>query len=695
MKESIYFKLIEKHKNTKISARHYGRTSLNQYLRGVSGSRANMYDKHYEASVAINDPDERLVQSGIELEMQKHLAGKKLMNDSILLYVAGRYANTGLIKDGAIPELTYLLFDKKDKLIRQIVVPAYEKFSKLYGYNHRLNPELSKIRGGASLSKGYKISTTNSERDDGGLGVGRNAMVAFSPFAETEEDAIMVRESWAKRTTFSTYRTFKTVMTDDYIPLNLYGGDDEYLVLPALGHKLNDDGPIFSKRRINMETFITISDKRGLQESSTLFDEEEHLFGNKGTVIDIIVMHNPPNRKNKTKEVPIYYKQLMELSESRKKYEAAVTKEAETLSTTYNVDVENELHTRMVTSMCYDDPNVMNNNRNRPLPLWTIEVTVEYKHCVTAGQKIAGEFGNKGEVGYVVPDELMPHGVDIIQGPTTINNRSNPWQLIGPSIAATAKVVKKYITDIYNELIVDGTDNPLKETVEKCDSYIAGHLKIIGTIQYDDYINATMEEKIEMFKDIIHNEYIVKHSMDDEVEPLEVIERLYKSKYANIPKKLKMPYIKKDGSIGVRETYDTVEILPAMYLVLDKMSGHYLASSSPNTNHINQPTSSKNRNSVEGGNSVIRAGETETRNDSHASAEYTVRQRDRATSLDTHRYVCNSILKAEKPTNIDRVDPPIQEGDKERFKGDTAVETFEMLFKLGGMCFKYTKGDNE
>jgi len=665
-----------------IDRRLMGFAALSNFGSQCSSSRYVMFSNFLGQYIPLEHGEPKIILSGVEKEFVKTLFGRKVKNDSRILGIIDRYDGKTVDRVNQSTEKFILYHDLVLDEINYINIPIYEKFSPKFGFSHREDPILDELEYGDEISSRTKLSRTNSENDDGDLCIGLNVNMCLASFKEGGEDAIVISDTLAKRGAFKTYETVKAQFGIKDLPLNLYGDDDNYKIMPDIGERVHESGILLATRHVhdnNDESMLpALMSRRHLAYQRPIFDNCVYVKDNTGVVIDIKVVHTPKIKKASTYTHidEQMWKYVDSLSDFNKKFISTV----ETIQKDYegtNTVIGDKLHKMMVDLYCVQDPKLVNIMSQEPLDLFMIEFTIEYNHELKIGTKMSGIYGDKGIVSKIIPEKDMPidgNGIraDAIMDHKSVNSRMNAGKLFDGYVTTTSRMVQKYVREHSKVL-----DN---KTVDHLWDYILGYLSILEVDQYQSYKSVTsMTDKKEVIKEIIEKEFYVMFPIDNKKRARLVVEDLDNSIY-----KLTKTPIKFNIEGVAKETTDPVAIETVYMLVLSKIADTWLATSTGKNNHFGVPisTSKNNKKRQPWSPNPVKTGETETRlYSAYVGREALAELRDRSASIETHKHMYRNILKADKPTRIDKVIDRNIVG----FNNDKPVKLMESILNVGGV----------
>lgn len=284
-------------------------TGDNPFAAYVSPNRNFMAASHKQQAIEILNPEQKIIQSGLEREMGRNTFSVEIERDCEVLKVIERCEARDNRND--IVELIVIV---KDDLgfIDYYKIPYYFALHKKFGFKYETDPDfLRSLRYGDRLEKGTILADTASVKD-GNLCLGLNPNVALLSMQGVAEDAIIISRSYAEKLAFRIFKSTRINFGSESFPLNMYGDEENYIPFPSIGSLVREDGILCALRRYSDDDIFHNTSNRDLM----LHDKEldmryvvpsggivtdgdgvEHVTGK---VVDIEVFYN--NAKTKTKQ---------------------------------------------------------------------------------------------------------------------------------------------------------------------------------------------------------------------------------------------------------------------------------------------------------------------------------------------------------------------------------------------------------
>lgn len=627
--------------NRTIRDRHIGFNAMYSFSPMVAGSRGNMFWSQFKQCLSLNNPEEKIVQSGVEPEIGKGTFKKYFEHDSRIVQV---------VKSPG--EIKILYVDLETSELGLLTIPEYNMLHTTFGFRYVIKDIVKELTPGVVVEAGTVVAEPSSNKGGGGYGFGVNLKTALVNILGVTNDASMISESAAKKMAFRTYKKVRITLGQGYIPLNLFGTKEEPKYLPDIGDVIPEDGIIFGKRPIRKNNYILLTEDQ-LMDYDATFDRL--VFVDPGSKIVSIKITKQVNLKND----PGYFDHDSHDDE---------------IVTRANVELRRG---GLKPSPALADLIVDTTLKNKglrltigkiPLNGYVIDVVTETLNIPTVGNKMATSAADKTIIASVVPDDEMPNGVEaILEGDSTVS-RKNVGRLYEQFFSAISTDIRGKVLDTY------------KENPDKAYGYILDLLEIIGNEQYHAYKNATEEERDEILREVIMDYFYLWIPVNNPKRPHMIVFELLDKEYTYRNERLKF----KVGNKTI-ETTNKCLIGHMYFMILGKLPSEWLscASSYVNAFGIHVGLSKDKRLSLPYTNKAVRfLGETETRLTSAVLSPWAVGElRDRASSIDTHQVVYRSILTADKPTDIECV----VDRDKYPYKDDIPLHLFKSIAAVGGI----------
>ena len=395
--------------NLLIDLRHVGLTGLlSSGITKCSGSRLDLFAKNIaQVRIPKNGGDFPDMFTGFESMFGEYCFNSTERDNEIkVIAIIDKYAlKISHIRAGSNPMRTIIYRDMKTGEISYFNVNRWTSYSNDYGYENIMK---TNIQVNDVIAPDKEIYSSPAKDDDLYM-IGVNANVAFNTLLETTEDCILMSESLADRIAPMSIETKSIVFDMKKYPLNCYGNDEVYRIIPDIGDVVNPDGILCAFRPVTK--FSTISDLMAhkLTKINHIFDQK--IYAHPGAkVVDIEVYLDSKS------ELPTrVYEQLKIYHEARMDYWKKIIDVYEQVKTLPLSHKFNTLVTRALGRLVAAkqpiqgikrQTRVMLTDKFNPITL-RIDITLAHKVTVNNGHKVSGRDGAKGVI-KIKPDSEMP-----------------------------------------------------------------------------------------------------------------------------------------------------------------------------------------------------------------------------------------------------------------------------------------------
>ena len=387
-----------------------GITGLNPFVAHDSSSRSTMFSNHFSQRLAIADPDEKCVQSGLEKEISKYTFSISMPENGRIINIIERYPR-GIGEDSLSlnPETVVIYEIDETKEIDYFTIPNFASYHQFFGFKYVFKEGINKIRPDAFIAKGTIFADSNSVSENGGFKYGINLNVAFMSVPAVSDDGLVISKDVLDRLKFPIYETRIVEFGSKNFPLNIYGSKDKYKPFPDIGEYINDtrgDGILMMLREYDSKLAPVDLSIYDTMEPDFVFDKAIYVRGGAGRVIDIKVISNNSRVKQLPDEVcshiEKYKKAYLEFHKEIIKTEERLRYDYKRKYGENKLNVTPKLHNLLVESLA-----ILNYNetklkqplnlfyRQTPIDEYMIEFTIEYNIKPNIGFKLTDEHGKK------------------------------------------------------------------------------------------------------------------------------------------------------------------------------------------------------------------------------------------------------------------------------------------------------------
>ena len=388
-----------------------GKGAMMPFNNTNSGARKTLYGTQKEHVIPITDGEVAYVQTGNE-QLFGEYSSSMIRADGDMQVIAK------IPKFSNLPNYHYYLIfiNERTGCLDVIERVSYKHITESYGYLIN-NDFLDSIKVGDRVNKGVVLQKSASYDDYNNRKEGINALTAYISLGQTEEDGIVISEPFAKRIVTPLIHRVSVICNDNDIPLNLFGNDANYKVLPDIGEAV-PYGILCATRRENKEE--TLFSQAYVRLKDILMSDDKYTVN--GTVVDInVYCNNPENVQTNPyyTQINYYYQQDMTFCNN-------LVNCVNSLGGLYPLSYDlNKMYT-----ICKSKIEGKQFIKDRPFSNIIVDLVLVENRPIEVGDKLSDRYGGKGVVVAIWPEDKMPmleNGkvVDIIFNKSTSNNRLN------------------------------------------------------------------------------------------------------------------------------------------------------------------------------------------------------------------------------------------------------------------------------
>jgi hypothetical protein len=481
---------------------------LESFPQHTSAPRRVMQATHKSQFLVLKHGETNRILTGYEPYFADYDINQTVRDQDILIiqkipkYIIG--IGTNAISSN--PRITVIYQGLKDGMINYFHLDAYTMGTDGYGYlNQWYNTHL--LEQGQVIDKDVNFCSSYIKGANR-YNIGVNANVIYMTLPETDQDAFIISESLARKMETVSINKLNINIKSSYIPLNLYGDDQNYKIFPDIGETINKNGVICAFRKPTDSTFIHDVLKENLKTIQYIHDSIYYVHKD-ASLIDIDF------HINKLKNVEsnnFVYAQILKYYEFKKLYWKKIIdiynycvsnryKISPAFNTLVTYAIEMTLNKKQSQDGFNRTANVVYVSKKQPVEFINCIITYLYPRKVALGYKISDSSGAKGVVGAIWRDSDMPHDdagfrADIIISPESVINRMNPSQLWEQTLNRYSEVVKREVINIYN--------NHTPESTKQAYNYALTYINKINP-NYSKLINkvcSTLSKQEQLVKNI-------------------------------------------------------------------------------------------------------------------------------------------------------------------------------------------------
>ena len=270
-----------------------------------AGARKGMYFTHRSHVFSLMNGEKAIIETGYEIRYGDY-------SSSITRADADYTVVAKISKFSFAPNHHYWLILKDNKKNKLDVVEriSYHHITESYGYlyNNEYIDNLginSNIPNNTIIQKSLAFDEYNNRRD------GMNFNIVYMALDDNMEDSIIFSDEAAGKLTSPLIKPVPITINDNDIPLNIYGDDTTYKVIPDIGEDIKDATLIALRKEKKEESYYNQSVDR--LRKIVMSDDLKQVHGK---VIDVNIYCNNPDILNNHyyAQLKMYYDELQRMS---------------------------------------------------------------------------------------------------------------------------------------------------------------------------------------------------------------------------------------------------------------------------------------------------------------------------------------------------------------------------------------------
>ena len=580
---------------------------LRQPFNGCNaGARKVMFSTHSDHILPLIKSEKAIIETGYEIRYGDYAS-------SIIRADANYQVIAKISKFSFAPDHHYWLILKDTEKDRLDVIEriSYEHITESYGYlyNNEVLDSLqlgSFISNGTILQKSLAFDEYNNRKD------GRNFNVAYMALDDNMEDSIIMSQSAADKLVSPLINVIRIPINDNDIPLNIYGDETIYKVIPDIGEDTINANLIGLRKEKKEEALFSQSVDR--LRKFTMSDERRQV---RGKVVDINIYCNNPDILSTH-----YYAQLKRYYDELQRQSMEMVKTIlPYVSNKFELSYELQKIFAISKRVCNHDQYI----DKRTFSNIILEVVVLENLPMLVGDKAANRYGGKGIVSSIWTNEHMPRfkngngeyeQVDVIFNSSTMINRENTGQCFELSLTHIGTAIIDEIKK--GKYSLDEAFDLIKKYVEFCSPEQA--------LMLQEYKNNNSPEDLMFFIESIVNDGAIHLSMRpiSDTMTIDKLDAMYKAFPFVKQNEIEVALESSDGSTRyVKSRKPIVVGKQYIYRLKQFAEEKFSATSLSATNIKNENTKSKARKDFKElyPNTPIRFGNMETNNMNHIGAD--------------------------------------------------------------------------
>lgn len=559
-----------------------------------------------------------------------------------------------------------------------IEMPQFNAQNMDLGFEYNYDKDLMRaVKKGARFNKGTIFASSSRITESNEWCPGVETKVAAMSHVYTEEDAVFIYESYAKKIGVTFKRSHDHQWNEDeWIPLNLYGTIEDPQPFPLSGEKVREDGIVMGFRRKDPDAAMAGLTKKALMTPDPIYDTLFYSSPN-CIVADIQVeterYKNLSNNKRAEKRSQPHTRILEKLEEEQNAFANSIVSWYKIKQRQY-IDKEPPITPALWNLICFnglggitrDFSTPQSNGRytkvkrkmgNIQLKDWRVQIHLREDVQGQVRFKNTGMDGNKSVIMKILPDSCAPVDDHGVRADMTVGNTPG---------------FRRQIFNSFMELDVNFVNIHVYPLI--VEAFKAKDFKKAWDLAFEFYETVSPEQAsyMEQFnadERMHHLEWIMKDENEfsvlgnpvGDIQGIQIIERLHK-KYSHI-KPTPVTYMNEFGE-KVRTRHPIV-ISSVYYIMLDKFGDDISCQSTPRLNIFGLPTSlSKQERARDFYRATLNrnVGETEGRlfiNQKGGAAA--VRMLALANSAELLEEAVKRLIRADNPFTIPRLVYPGEE----------------------------------
>lgn len=413
--------------------------SLKQVFTNTNaGARKLMHSVHIEHMLQLMQPEKAIIESGYEIRFGDY-------SSSVTKADADYQVVAKISKFSFAPNHHYwlILKDEKNKKLDMVERISYEYITESYGYLYN-NEYIDTLEIGDHIPTGTIVQKSMSFDEYNNRTEGVNMNVAYMALDDNMEDSIIFSDAAAARLKSPLVKPVEIMINDNDIPVNLYGDDKTYKIIPDIGEEIQKANLIALRKEKKEESYFTQS----INNLTTIMisDDKRQV---RGRVVDVDIYCNNPEILESH-----YYAQLKMYYEDLHRYSKEI------VQAVYNYSSKGYKLSYELQKLFGISKQVMNNSLyidKRSFSNIILIVTVLEEKTMEEGDKASNRYGGKGVVSTIWPQQFMPRFkngrgeyeyVDVIFNSSTMINRENVGQTFELSLTHIGSaIIDKIISE--------------------------------------------------------------------------------------------------------------------------------------------------------------------------------------------------------------------------------------------------------
>lgn len=476
-----------------------------------SGARKLMFATHRTHVLPLMQGEKAIIETGYEIRFGDY-------SSSITRADANYTVIAKISKFSFAPNHHYWLILKDVNSNKLDVVEriSYHHITESYGYLNN-NEYLDNLNIGDYIAENTIVQKSLAFDEYNNRVDGVNFNVGYLNLDDNMEDSIIFSETAANRLTAPLIHPIQIMINDNDIPLNIYGDDNVYKVIPDIGEDIVNANLIALRKENKEESYYAQSIDRLRKIYMSDDKRKSH-----GKVIDVDIYCNNPDILNNHyyAQLKMYYDELQRMSAE------IVSTILPYVSQKYQISYELQKIFATAKRVCNHDQYI----GKKPFSNIIINITVLEELKMKEGDKASNRYGGKGITSEIRPIDEMPKyknlkgeliPFDVIFNSATMYGRENPGQIYEIELTHIGEC-------ILDKIAVDHLS--LEEAYDMIHKYV--EICSLEQAQYMDEMKAKMSREELMFfiESIIDSESIhLSMKPISDTMSIDKLDLLYKS----------------------------------------------------------------------------------------------------------------------------------------------------------------------
>ena len=507
-----------------------------------------------------------------------------------------------------------ILEDVNKKELSMIERISYHPTTEQYGYLYN-NSYMDSLNIGDIIPKDTWVQQSLAYDDFKNRKDGINMVTCYMALDDNMEDSIIFSDVAAGKLTSPLIKPVRIMINDNDIPLNIYGDDKTYKIIPDIGEDVKNANLISLRKEKKDESYYSQSIAR--LETSIMSDETRQV---KGKVIDVNIYCNNPEILESH-----YYAQLKMYQEELLRFASEILQAVLPYkSQGYKLDYDLE---KLYNTMSMVQSGALYTDK-KPYSNIILDIVVLEELKMNAGDKASNRFGGKGVCSNIWPQKWMPRYkgikgeykyVDVIFNSSTMTNRENVGQVFELELTHISEEILKYIYN--NKMSVKEAYNMIHKFIFMCTETYGKYFEYKCSMLSDDELAFFIESIIES-ESIQLSMKALSESMN-----IDKLDAIYKAFPFVEQNEVEVPMRDSEGNLRYVKARRRMVIGKEYIFRLKQFAEEkFSATSLSATNIINENTKSRAKKDYREliPNTPIRFGNMETNNMLHLGVEVVI-----------------------------------------------------------------------